>query len=139
MGAELALRRGIGTLVLDVRRGDGPRGCFDYTMASIAATDKLIAEQPEACAAAVRAIVKTQAALKANVQLAGEVGHKLFPPEEAGLIVELIRRDLPYYAASISPSFVSGMNRFARDLGLLDGDVVYEDVVATQFAPLWRA
>ena len=36
MGAEVAVQRGIGTIVLDVRRGDGPKGCFDYTMASIA-------------------------------------------------------------------------------------------------------
>jgi len=33
--------------VLDVRRGDGPKPCFNYTMASIATTDKLIAQSPE--------------------------------------------------------------------------------------------
>src|SRR5580765_7838161 len=38
MGAEVAVRRGVGTVVLDIRRGDGPQECFDYTMASIAAT-----------------------------------------------------------------------------------------------------
>src|SRR5436309_5159986 len=32
MATELAVMRGIGTIVLDVRRGDGPPGCFDYTM-----------------------------------------------------------------------------------------------------------
>src|SRR5450432_1785814 len=58
MGAEVAVRRGIGTVVLDVRRGDGPEGCFDYTMASIAATQRLIDKSPEVAAAAVRAIVK---------------------------------------------------------------------------------
>src|SRR5882757_7523039 len=42
MGAEVAVRRGIGTVVLDVRRGDGPAGCFNYTMATMAATDHLI-------------------------------------------------------------------------------------------------
>src|SRR5499426_3443163 len=42
MGAEVAVRRGVGTVVLDVRRGDGPRGCFDYTLASIAATTTLV-------------------------------------------------------------------------------------------------
>ena len=42
MGAELAVRRGVGTVVLDVRRGDGPSTCFDYTFASVAATDRLI-------------------------------------------------------------------------------------------------
>ena len=40
MGAEVAVRRGVGTVVLDVRRGDGPKPCFNYTMASIATTDR---------------------------------------------------------------------------------------------------
>src|SRR5277367_3007976 len=67
MGTEVAVRRGIGTVVLDVRRGDGPKPCFNYTAATIATTDALIAREPETAAAAVRAIVKTQAALKADV------------------------------------------------------------------------
>jgi ABC-type nitrate/sulfonate/bicarbonate transport system substrate-binding protein len=134
MGAEVAVRRGIGTLVLDVRRGDGPKPCFNYTMASIATTDRLIARSPETAAAAVRAIVKTHAALKADVGLATGTGLKLFPPAEAELIAELIRRDLPYYDARISRDFVAGMNAFARDLGILNGDVPFERVVATEFA-----
>ena len=138
MGAEVAVRRGVGTVVLDVRRGDGPPGCFDYTMASIATTDRLIDEAPQVAAAAVRALVKTQQALKKNVTRAAEVGRKLFPPAEAELIVELIRRDLPYYDASISVSFVAGMNQFARDLGLLTGAVAYDKVVAAQFSQLWN-
>ena len=132
MGAEVAVRRGVGTVVLDVRRGDGPKECFNYTMASIATTDRLIARSPEIAAAAVRAIVRTQAALKNDVSLATSVGRKLFPPQEAELIAELIRRDLPYYDAKITPKFVAGMNAFARSMGILSGDVPYECVVATQ-------
>jgi len=138
MGAEVAVRRGVGDVVLDVRRGDGPQGCFDYTMASIATTDRLIEKSPEVAAAAVRAMVKTQNALKKNVARAAEVGRKLFPPEQAELIVELIRRDLPYYDSTISESFVSGMNQFTRALGLLAADVPYEKIVATQFRRLWK-
>jgi NitT/TauT family transport system substrate-binding protein len=137
MGAEVAVRRGVGTVVLDVRRGDGPKPCFNYTMASIATTDRLIDESPEIAAAAIRAVTKTQAALKEDVSLATQVGRKLFPPSEAELIAELIRRDLPFYDASISPSFVAGMNRFARDVGILTGDPPFEKVVATQFRHLW--
>jgi NitT/TauT family transport system substrate-binding protein len=136
MGTEVAVRRGIGTVVLDVRRGDGPKPCFNYTMAAIAATDRLIARSPATAAAAVRAIVKTHEALKQDVGLATGIGCKLFPPTEAELIAELIRRDLPYYDARITPQFVAGMNAFARDLGILDGDVPYDRVVATQFAAL---
>ena len=138
MGAEVAVRRGVGTVVLDVRRGDGPKPCFNYTMASIATTDRLIERSPDAAAAAVRAIVRTQAALKEDVARATEVGRKLFPPSEAELIAELIRRDLPYYDASISTAFVAGMNQFSRDAGILTADVTYEDVVATQFSQFWK-
>ena len=138
MGADVAVRRGVGTVVLDVRRGDGPKPCFNYTMASLAATDRLIDRSPEIAAAAVRAIVKTQAALRADPARAGEVGRKLFPPAEAAVIADLIRRDLPYYDAAISPDFVAGMNQFARDVGILNGDVPYEHVVATRFGPLWQ-
>jgi ABC-type nitrate/sulfonate/bicarbonate transport system substrate-binding protein len=131
MGTEVAVRRGIGTVVLDVRRGDGPKPCFNYTMASIATTERLIKSSPEVAAAAIRAIRKTHAALKQDVSLATKVGQKLFPPSEAELIAELIRRDLPYYDTAISREFVTGMNAFARDLGILDRDVAYEQVVAT--------
>lgn len=137
MGAEVAVRRGVGTVVLDVRRGDGPKPCFNYTMASIATTDALIARDPDAAAAAARAIVKTQAALRADPGRATEVGEKLFPPSEASLIAELIRRDLPYYDATISPDFVDGMNQFARDMGILKGSPRYDEVVAADLRHLW--
>jgi len=137
MGTEVAVTRGVGSVVLDIRRGDGPKGCFDYTMASIATSDRFIEQSPDKAAAAVRAIVRTQAALKADPDKATAVGRKLFPPAEAELIAELIRRDLPYYDASITPSFVEGMNAFARNIGILKGHPRYEDVVATQFSSLW--
>jgi ABC-type nitrate/sulfonate/bicarbonate transport system substrate-binding protein len=139
MGAEVAVRRGVGTMVLDVRRGDGPKPCFNYTMASIATTDRLIERSAQTAAAAVRAMVKAQAALKEDVARATEIGRKLFPPSEAELIAELIRRDLPYYDPSISRDFVAGMNQFSRDVGILAGDVPYEGVVATQVSHLWKA
>ncbi|MGB9044450.1 MAG: ABC transporter substrate-binding protein, partial [Pseudolabrys sp.] len=130
MAAEVAVHRGVGTVVLDVRRGDGPRPCFNYTMASIATSDRVIERSPAAAAGAVRAIANTHAALKKDVTLATEIGCKLFPPAEADLIAELIRRDLPYYDTKISRDFVAGMNRFARQVGILSGDVPYEKVVA---------
>jgi NitT/TauT family transport system substrate-binding protein len=138
MGAEVAVRGGFGSVVLDVRRGDGPKACFNYTMASLAATDRLLEASPHIAAAATRAIARTHAALRGDLALATKVGRKLFPPAEAGLIAELIRRDLPYYDATISREFVAGMNQFSRDVGILAADVPYEAVVATQFANLWK-
>ena len=54
MAAEVAVRRGISTVVLDVRRGDGPRGAFDFTFSALAATEQLVRDSPETAAAAVR-------------------------------------------------------------------------------------
>jgi ABC-type nitrate/sulfonate/bicarbonate transport system substrate-binding protein len=138
MGAEVAVRRGVGTVILDVRRGDGPKPCFNYTMSCLVTTDRLIERSPDAAAAAVRALVRTHAALKEDVSRATQVGRKLFPPSEAELIAELIRRDLPYYDATIARDFVTGMNQFCRDVGILTGDIPYESIVATQFSQLWK-
>ena len=132
MGAEVAVRRGVGSIVLDVRRGDGPKPCFNYTVAAVAATDRLIAPSPDVAASAIRAIANTHAALRQDLTLATNIGRKLFPPEEAELIAELIRRDLPYYDANISAECVAGMNQFARDVGILQGDVPYDAIVAPQ-------
>lgn len=139
MGAEVAVRRGIGTVVLDVRRGDGPKACFDYTMAAVATTDALINRSPNAAAAAVRAVARAQKTLKGNVDLAGQIGRRIFPASEAALITDIIRRDLPFYDPSISEPFVAEMNCFARGAGILTGDASYSDVVATQFSHLWAS
>jgi NitT/TauT family transport system substrate-binding protein len=129
---------GVGTIVLDVRRGDGPLGCFDYTMPVLATTERLIEHSPAIAAAAVRALAKAQIALKHEVSLATEVGRRRFPPREASLIAEIVLRDLPFYDVSIGEASVSAINAFARDMGVLAGDVPFDQIVATQFQYLWR-
>lgn len=138
MGCEVAVRRGVGTMVLDVRRGDGPPAARHYTFPALVATEKGIAEEPASARAAIRAVMKAHKALKENVNLATEVGKKRFPPSEAELIAELIRRDLPYYDAAIGKETVASMNRFAQDIGLLSAPVPYEGVVAAEFSHLWN-
>ena len=130
MGAETALRSGAGTLVLDIRRGDGPDGCFDYTFASVATTDAFVAADGGRAQAIVRAIRRAHELLRDDPERATEIGERVFPPEQAALIAELVRRDLPYYEAEIPQRAISGMNRFARERGLLTGDPSYEEIVA---------
>jgi ABC-type nitrate/sulfonate/bicarbonate transport system substrate-binding protein len=137
MGAEVAITTGAGTLVLDVRRGDGPDGCFDYTFASIAARAAWVDEDPGRAQAVVRALRAAQSQLAADPDLATAVGERIFEPEHLPLIAELIRRDVPFYDATIGERAVSGMNRFARARDLLKGDPAFEQVVATELAPIW--
>jgi len=138
MGCEVAMRRGVGTMVLDLRRGDGPATARHYTFSALVATDQTIKDKPQTATAAIRAVMRAHKALKQDVNLATAVGKKRFPPSEAELIAELIRRDLPYYDPAISEESVANMNRFAQDIGLLTGSVPYDWVVATEFSHLWK-
>ena len=138
MGCEVAVRRGVGTMVLDVRRGDGPPAARDYTFSALVATEKRIKDEPGSVRAAIRALKRAHKALKEDVSLATQVGKKRFPPSEADLIAELVRRDLPYYDANIPQTKVVSMNRFAQDIGLLSGPVPYDRVVATEFSQIWN-
>jgi NitT/TauT family transport system substrate-binding protein len=138
MGAEVAVRRKIGTMVIDVRRGDGPKTAFDYTFPVLVTTTALIERAPEQAAAAVRALVKTQKAMKENVKLAADVGKKLFPAFEASLIADVVERDLPFYDATISQKAGEGTARFAHTAGLTKQTASYQDIVATQFSNLWK-
>ena len=139
MATEISVTSGVGTIVLDVRRGDGPPGCFDYTMPVLATTDRLIERSPETAAAAIRALVAAQNVLKADVSRATEAGAKRFPPRETGLIAGIVARDLPFYDAAISEHSVAAINDFARHMSILDEEVPYSDIVAVQFRDLWRS
>src|SRR5262245_39334269 len=137
MRVALGERLGVAKLHLDLRRGDGPPGARWYNFAALTTTERLINEEPQAAAGAVRAIVKTQQALRADPRLATEVGNALFPADEASLIAGLIRRDAPYYDASISIEAIDGLNKFAKANGLVSDQVPYDQLVASQFRHLW--
>ncbi|MEO7402939.1 MAG: ABC transporter substrate-binding protein [Burkholderiales bacterium] len=139
MGYEVAVRSGIGSLVLDARRGDGPAGAVDYTFAAWVTTQKKLDERPDEVAAAVRAMVAAQQALKADPSIAPRAVGKHFPAAETALIAELIRRDAPFYDPSISVAKIDALNQFGRDMGLLSGQPTYSDVVATSVQPLWHS
>lgn len=137
MGAETAVRSGVGQVLLDIRRGDAPRTAFNFTMPALLAPERIVHGQPELARAAVRAIVKTQAALRADVELATRVGENLFPSGDAAMISAVVERDLPYYTPEISEAFVTDMNTFMRGLGWLDGPVPYEQVVPNIAREAW--
>jgi len=137
LGSETAVRRGVGKIVVDVRRGDGPPGAGQYTLAALSATEALIARQPDRVAAVVRAIVRAQDILRNDPGRATDIGRRRFPPAAAEIIAAVVERDLPFYDPAIGEPAVSVMNGFARSLRLLTAPVSYEDTVATRFRDLW--
>lgn len=137
LGAEVAIRAGVGAVVLDVRRGLGPDFAFDYTFPALVTSEAALAADPDLIAAGVRAVAATEAALRADVELATKVGEALFPPAEAAMIADVVERDLPFYTPQISEKTFAGLNRFAAAVGLPAGPAKYEDVVVTRFKPIW--
>jgi NitT/TauT family transport system substrate-binding protein len=138
MRVAIGEQLGVAKMHLDLRRGDGPPGMRWATFAALTTTERLVEEHPEVAAGAVRAIVKAQKALKADPSLATGIAERLFPQDETPLIAELIRRDTPFYDASIYPEAVEGLNKFAKASGLIDAPVPYERIVASQFRHLWK-
>lgn len=139
LGAECAVRSGAGTVVLDVRRGDGPKRARNYTFPALVTSERLIAEHPDAAAAATRAIVAVQRALKSDILQARVVGNRLFPEYEASLIAEVVQRDLPYYDPKIDAAVIRDINEFNTRLGVTTIEMTYENAVATVFSDLWDA
>ncbi|HEV8722282.1 MAG TPA: ABC transporter substrate-binding protein [Candidatus Binatia bacterium] len=139
MGGETAISRGVGKILVDVRRGDDPDEVRYFTFAGMATTDNFVEREPEAIAAAVRAIVKAQKALRKDPSLAQDVGKRKFPKNAAELIARVVERDVPFYNPVISEEAVAKMNRFAQSVGHLNGPVPYANVVAIQFRELWDA
>jgi NitT/TauT family transport system substrate-binding protein len=123
---------------IDLRRGDGPPGARFYNFAALTTTERLIDEQPEIAAGAVRAIVKAQKALAADPSRATAIGERLFAPEAASLIADLIARDAPFYDSAISVEAVDGINKFAMANGLLAEPLPYDKLVASQLRYLWK-
>lgn len=139
MRVALGEKLGIAKLHLDLRRGDGPPGARFYNFPALTVNERLVEQEPDVAAGAVRAIVKTQAALKADPSLSTGIAERLFPPEEVPLIAGLIARDAPFYDATITPEAIAGLNAFAKAAGLIAKPVPYEDLVAVQFRDLWQA
>jgi NitT/TauT family transport system substrate-binding protein len=138
LGSETAVRRGVGQILADVRRGDGPPAARDYTFSALVTTEELITRDPEQVAAAVRAVVRVQRALQGDPHQAAQVGSRRFPPEAAAMIETVVEQDLPFYDPVIAESAVAALNRFALGLGLLTAPVPYEQVVATCFRLFWH-
>jgi NitT/TauT family transport system substrate-binding protein len=138
MRVALGESLGIAKMHIDLRRGDGPPGARLYNFAALTASEKLINDHPDVAAGAVRAIVKTQQALRADPSLSTQVARKSFPADEAELIAPLIERDAPFYQAAISQDAIDGLNKFAMACKLINVPVPYDRLVATQFSGLWH-
>ena len=138
MGAELAVREGTGKVLLDARRGDDPPKASTYTFPALITTDRMIEEEPAVVEAVIRGVMSAQRRLREAPELATGVGERLFPPLEAGLIAELVERDLPFYQSEISREMVEDLNSFALDAGLLETLPEYERVVAVSLGTAAR-
>jgi len=138
MGGETATSSGAGKILVDVRRGDDPAEVRFCTFAGMATTDDFISREPEAMAAAVRAIVTAQKALRADPTLARAVGLRKFPKDAAELIANVVARDVEFYQPAISDNQIVKMNRFAESVRQLTAPVNYEEVVAVNYRDLWE-
>lgn len=136
MGTEVAVREGVGKVVVDARRdGGSPAG---FTFPALLTSRRLADERPEAAAAATRAIMRAQQALREDTGRATTVGRALFPAMEAELIAALIERDLPYYRPGLDAEVLGNLAAFARWAGLATGAIDLAAVVPDAARAAWQ-
>jgi NitT/TauT family transport system substrate-binding protein len=139
MGAELAVRKGIGTVVVDARRGDGPAGCAGYTFSALMCSEAMLAERFEVVEGVVAGLMEVQGMLRADPELATSAVAGIFPEVEAGLIAGLIARDAPYYRPEIDEDEVTSMMQFVGKRGMSTAHLTHADLVPRRVAELWSA
>lgn len=138
MGAEVAVRDGIGSIVVDARRGDGPAGSDAFTFPAAAVASATFASRSGEVEAFVRATARAQRILRADPGTATAVGRRRFPPREAELIAELVRRDAPSYRPEIVLAQLDALHRFAHAGGLDVGQARFDDVVPPAVTAWWQ-
>lgn len=137
MAAEVAVSTGVGKVVVDARRDGGEHE--NLTFSALMATERFVTDDPDRAAAAIRALVRTQDALRNDPGLATQLGARLFPAQESGLIQGIIERDAPFYRPQILQRDVDGLNRLGLSQGLLTEAVEYSDVVSQSLTRWWDA
>jgi ABC-type nitrate/sulfonate/bicarbonate transport system substrate-binding protein len=110
LGAQVAVHWGVGEVIVDARRGDGPPGGGNYTFTALATTEAQIQRNPRSVEAVIRGLASAQAVLRAEPTRARVVGNRLFPAFEAELIDQVIERDVVFYDASITEDAVAQPN-----------------------------
>jgi NitT/TauT family transport system substrate-binding protein len=137
MRAEWGVRQGVASVLIDLRRGDGPDEARGWTFPALLTTERLIEENPRAAAGATRATARAVRALSADSGLARPAAKRLFPAEELEVISELMERDGPWLDPYLSQEAVTRTMQFARDIGVLSAAMAYDRVVSTQFSGAW--
>jgi ABC-type nitrate/sulfonate/bicarbonate transport system substrate-binding protein len=137
MAAQIAVDTGAGKIVLDPRRGDGPRQAAGYTFPALITSRRVLASRPELVHEAFRAVLGAQAGLRRDPSLARRAVAGVFPEREADVIEGLVRRDAPFYDPAITAETVRDLNSFAITSGLLDDQVAYDEVVDPTVRDWW--
>lgn len=115
MGADVAVRDGVGRVIVDARRDTGTAaGAALATFPALMSSRALVETRPEIADAAVRALRRAQDALRRDPAVATDVAQDLFPAVETGLIAAQVARDAPYYHADVEPAALDGLHEFAR-------------------------
>ena len=105
-------------------------------MASLAVTDDFL-DRPYSSSSRVLPFARSRGPtgrLKADVSL-GPQGWRCacLPRSGSGIDHRYSwRRDLPFYDTVITPASVAAMTQFSRDIGILQGQPSYTDVVASR-------
>lgn len=134
-----AMLQGIGFKYIDYRV-EGPAELREVAYSVVVATQKTIDTDPDLVSRVVRAVARAARLMAKDPAVAVPAAQRFIDaklPEQ--LIRDVVKADAAFYVADVPEKNVRGMVTGLMSTGAIKKAYRYEDLVATQFRPLWTA
>jgi NitT/TauT family transport system substrate-binding protein len=136
-GTTIALSQlKIANVVVDMRKGDGPKELVNYSSEAFVATDKYIKENGDALKRFMAAIADTEAWMvdaSNRTELEGLVAKNV--KIDAALIPQLLDDNLGTFGVAVPRENIENAITINKQAHMITGSPTYDSVVATEFVP----
>jgi NitT/TauT family transport system substrate-binding protein len=128
---------GIAKVVLDIRKGQGPKLLHDYAYNSMVAKEDYLEANPETARRMVAAIVDTHSFLAdpKNFEETVKIAEKYFQGIDPKLLRQILQDSIKAYRPVITKPAVANIGEMLKFAGLVKRVPAFEEIVDTRYAP----
>jgi NitT/TauT family transport system substrate-binding protein len=132
------LKAGAGKIALDLRSTKSDTAYGRLPATTIQATNEWIQKNPELAAGVVKAIVRANKTLQNDPETSVKVLSKLYEGTDPADVKSMYEGERASFRSEIPKDQYDAAHSIYMQQNVITKPVAYEDVVATQFAPLWK-
>ncbi len=128
---------GVGKIAIDLRNTKTGTPYSKLPATSVQATAEWIKKEPETAAAVVRAIVRVNKMLQTDEAKSVAALQKRFPTLDAKVVAGMYAGERILFKSAIDKEQFEFASDILQKIKIIEKKAAYEQVVATEFAPLW--